>query len=339
MTNCGFLVGVERDQERSNWSNDGPRPLAWALWYPAKPRVTQDAQRGDLPYLPLFDPGQVDFGAEPASGQHPLVLLSHGTGGTADSMGWLARRLVARGYMVLGVNHHGNTGVEKQTAEGNVCVWERMADLSALLSHFEGKQPFAAHIDFDHVMMAGFSVGGYTALGLAGAISSLTEFEAWQASIADTPILKAQGTRAYMAAASRIPKLMEQSPALVASWARHGQSYFDPRIKAVAAIAPAPPIRAFTPESVAAIQTPTLVLTAGNDHEAPAEFSDWLMAQNARFKHASLGPQVGHYSFLDLANGKPTERAAYLFEDHPSVDRAQVHDETAAYIAVFFGGT
>lgn len=332
MSSCGFLVGTDRDDTRSNWSNDGPRPLSWGLWYPCQASDTQ----GQLPYTPLFDPGLVDFGAEPKAGSYPLVLLSHGTGGTADSFGWLARRLVAQGYMVLAVNHHGNTGVERPTPEGNVCVWERMADLSALLTVFETKQPFASLIDFDRVFAVGFSAGGYTALGLAGAISSLEVFKDWQDSIADTPILKAAGTRAYMAAASRIPKLLETSAALKASWARHNQDYRDPRIKAVASIAPAPPIRAFTAESVAAITIPTLILVAGKDHEAPAEYSEWLMGCNPDFTLASLGDEVGHYSFLDLPNGKPTERAAHLFEDHPSVDRRQIHDESARLIADHF---
>lgn len=48
----------------------------------------------------------------------PVVLLSHGTGGTAASLGWLAHGLAAAGYVVLGVDHHGNTASEPYRAEG-----------------------------------------------------------------------------------------------------------------------------------------------------------------------------------------------------------------------------
>jgi dienelactone hydrolase len=40
------------------------------------------------------------------SGKRPLVVLSHGTGGGAAGMAWLAETLASNGYIVAAVNHH-----------------------------------------------------------------------------------------------------------------------------------------------------------------------------------------------------------------------------------------
>jgi hypothetical protein len=45
-------------------------------------------------------------------------ILSYGTGGSAEGMGWLGQRLACLGYICIGVNHHGNTAIEPYRAEG-----------------------------------------------------------------------------------------------------------------------------------------------------------------------------------------------------------------------------
>ncbi len=117
MNGTGYRTGLIKDTNRTNWQNSGPRPIAWSAWYPADGNATQP-----LPPDPLFDAGEIRPGAEIASGgPYPVVLLSHGTGGTAESLGWLARALVARGHVVLAPQHHGNTGIEPYCPEGFLC--------------------------------------------------------------------------------------------------------------------------------------------------------------------------------------------------------------------------
>lgn len=52
--------------------------------------------------------------------KYPLLLLSHGTGGSADSLDWLGAALAAAGYVVAGANHPGNNVLELLTREGFV---------------------------------------------------------------------------------------------------------------------------------------------------------------------------------------------------------------------------
>ncbi|MBP0573983.1 hypothetical protein J8J27_25120, partial [Mycobacterium tuberculosis] len=55
----------------------------------------------------LFVGAAVRRDAPPAPGRHPVVLLSHGSGGNVAGLAWLSTRLAAAGYVVIGPNHPG----------------------------------------------------------------------------------------------------------------------------------------------------------------------------------------------------------------------------------------
>jgi len=97
------------------------------------------------------------------------VLLSHGTGGSAVQMAWLGMELARHGYIAVAVNHPGNNATEPYTAEGFALWWERATDLSEVLDGMLADATFGARIDARRVGAAGFSMGGYTVLELAGA--------------------------------------------------------------------------------------------------------------------------------------------------------------------------
>ena len=54
-------------------------------------------------------PIAADAALSSAQAKYPLLLLSHGTGGSADSLDWLGAGLAAAGYVVAGVNHPATT--------------------------------------------------------------------------------------------------------------------------------------------------------------------------------------------------------------------------------------
>jgi predicted dienelactone hydrolase len=167
MFGIGSTTGRTVDPDRPNWSGDGARPLVWSAWYPTddiqRPSTHADAQR-------LFvSQGAVRnaaFSTRRAS--CPVVLLSHGTGGTAASLAWLAKGLARQGFVVIGIDHHGNTASEAYRAEGFLCWWERARDLVVILD-YHSTGPFAEHLDLNRIFASGFSLGGYTAIScLAG---------------------------------------------------------------------------------------------------------------------------------------------------------------------------
>lgn len=93
---------------------------------------------------------------------------------------WLGYYLASRGYIVAAVNHHGNTAAERQyVPQGFVLYWERTRDLTAVLDKLLADPVFAEHIDPDRIGAAGFSLGGYTVISVAGGIFSLQEYESF----------------------------------------------------------------------------------------------------------------------------------------------------------------
>ncbi|AXI47161.1 dienelactone hydrolase [Sulfitobacter sp. SK012] len=325
MAKCGYRTGVIHDAARSNWQNTGTRPIAWSAWYP-----TQNEGCGVPVSEPFFALGDVIRDANLSTREElPVVLLSHGTGGTAESLGWLARALASDGFVVIGANHHGNTGLESYFAEGFLCWWERAADLSVLLTSLGTSGFFANSLDFDRVSAAGFSLGGHTILALSGAQTSLDEFDQWRSA----NMITQGGPKEFPDAADHIPTLIETSQAFRHSWARHGDDFTDTRINPCAVIAPAPPIRSFTPQSIAQVGVPMTILTGGADPESPSvHCADWLVKQNKGFQHHDLGRNVGHYTFLEYPSDAPLIGQLDVFSDHVSVDRMKVHEQATKII-------
>lgn len=139
------------------------RPVAAAVWY----RASNPTYRTKVGSGPIFQPTAAYMAPAIAAGKHPLVLLSHGSGGNADGLGWLAAGLVAKGAIVLAVNHQGSTSGDS-SARRSLDLAARAKDLSGALDAILADPSFAPHIDPTHISVIGFSLGGTTALGLAG---------------------------------------------------------------------------------------------------------------------------------------------------------------------------
>lgn len=155
-----MLLGYDRFDLKADHR---ARPIAASIWYPAA-NATYRAPIGDGP---IFDPTFAFIGPAIAEGEHPLVLLSHGSGGNADSLGWLTSGLVANGAMVLAVNHPGSISGDSSPRR-SVDLEARANDLTAALDMILADPAFAPFVNPDQIGVVGFSLGGATALGLAG---------------------------------------------------------------------------------------------------------------------------------------------------------------------------
>ncbi|MGP1395587.1 MAG: alpha/beta hydrolase family protein [Inquilinaceae bacterium] len=140
------------------------RPLEAAIWYPAE-NATYRALVGDNA---VFRGVPVYMGPAAQPGPHPLVIISHGSGGNIQNLGWLADGLVRHGAMVLGVNHPGTTSGDSSPRR-TVRHWERPMDIDAALTEILNDSTFAPLIDEERISVVGFSLGGLTALSIAGA--------------------------------------------------------------------------------------------------------------------------------------------------------------------------
>jgi predicted dienelactone hydrolase len=118
---------------------------------------------------PLFTTGSAAPDAAPAAGRYPVVLVSHGFGGSACMMAWFGTALARAGFVVIAVDHPGSNGRGPITPNGAAWWWERAEDLKAAWKTVQADPGLSSHIDATRLGVAGFSAGGFAALVAGGA--------------------------------------------------------------------------------------------------------------------------------------------------------------------------
>ncbi|MGB5975593.1 MAG: alpha/beta hydrolase, partial [Nodosilinea sp.] len=128
-------------------------------------------------YLPQAQPGRRRM---PAQG-FPLVVISHGLGGTRDSYNYLAEYLATGGIAVATLEHPGSSNQQlyallsgrSDTVVQDEEFLRRPRDISLTIDTLarlsQSPSPVQNQLDLSRVGIAGQSFGGYTALALAGA--------------------------------------------------------------------------------------------------------------------------------------------------------------------------
>ena len=336
VSRVGYVRRRWTDDERSNWNETGRRPLVTDIWYPTR----DDAEETEL-FIgprgrPVFVSGRVaeDAPIAPPRGGCPCVLLSHGTGGSALQHGWLATALASRGTVVLGVNHHGNTTLEMYAPQGFCLWWERTRDLTVALDHLLADETFGPHVDVARVGAAGFSLGGYTVMGLAG---GRTDLDAWR-TFARGPERDAttEDQQEFPGVLARFRNIAENDRLVKASLARHGESFRDLRVRSVFAMAPVL-AEAFDAATLAAISVPVaLVVGAADDVAPPATNAERYAARIPGAELTVLPGEVGHATFLSECTPNGARAVPKLCREHPSVDRGAVHRQVAELAGAWF---
>lgn len=322
-----------------DWRGAQTHALLATVWYPADAQsVETDRWVGD-PQQPFASAGRaaVDAALAPAPARFPLILLSHGTGGSAMMMAWLGTQLAAHGYIAIAVNHPGNNALEPYTVQGFTLGWERAVDMSRVLDGMLADPEFGPRIDAHRIGAAGFSFGGFTVIELAGGIDDLSQ----AIKACDVP----HPTAAICTSPPELPNLMPRAIQLFHSDAayRHAleasrQAYRDPRIRAIFAIAPLGSV--FSPDSLEKISIPVEILAgAGDPILSPRTNAGFVAAHIPGAKLTIYPGGVGHYTFLDTCVPAAKAQNPGLCMDRPGVDRDAIHAETARKAVAFFDRT
>ncbi len=337
-----FVVGLETrpfvDENRHNYSNTGPRPLETVIWFPALPGTTAAIPPDpDGPVKGMFVLQPIASKASLAAGQkYPLIVLSHGTSSLAYSMSWLGWFLASHGYIVAGVNHHGNTGAEpKMVPQGFMLEWDRPKDLSVLIDKMLADPKFGPHIDATRIGAAGHSAGGATVIEVAGGkfdVQSLAAFcnaHPKDAGCDLPPIFKQ-----WMA---DFEKIRDTDPVIQEELRHQNEPQRDARVKAVFAMAPAVG-HAFPERTLRAIHIPVYVVAgAGDDVVSAANNAQWY-AQNIPGARLKIFPgNVGHFVFGSDCTPAGV-KALFVCQDAAGVNRAEIHRETEQLALQFFDG-
>lgn len=273
---------------------EGRDTLRVTVWYRAEEGSAETSIDVGPPGKPLFKLGSVALDAPFADAERrPVILLSHGFGGSARSMAWFGKALAERGYVVVAPDHPGNNGIDQMTVRGAMMWWERAKDLKAALSAAKADPTVGAHIDSARVGVAGFSIGGLTALVAGGARVSPENIIAFcDANPADgvcRPQIEFAVSREQWSAAFTDPEL-------TAEMAEARSDHSVAGVRAVFAMAPV--VQVASPESLKAMRVPVSIITGDADATVPP-------ATHARVA-ARLIPRVKleeiatatHYSFL-----------------------------------------
>jgi predicted dienelactone hydrolase len=315
---------------------DDSRQLHVIVWYPAVASAVAQPMIEGPPSAPLFQEGasapDAAIAATPRA--FPLIVASHGSGSTASEIGWFAAGLAAHGYVVAAVDHPGNNAIAPQTVAGVTMAWLRAGDLTRTIDAVLADARFTSRIDRAQIAAAGFSVGGYTVLELAGALSNLAAMQ--------TYCVQKPASQVCSGQASNMPGVVQKSAALAltdpsyrAAQTHAGNSYRDPRVKAVFAMAPAlgPEL---TPASLNAINIPVEIVAGFADPVVP--ITDNAVPIASAIPNVQLDllrRPIGHYSFVTQCAPAGAARFAEVCGDSRAV-RAKAHEEALALAQTFF---
>jgi len=139
-----------------------------------------DARDRDVP-AKLYYPTTGD-------GPFPVIIFSHGLGGTREGYSYLGNHWASHGYVSVHVQHKGSDdsvwrgspdpmGASRRAAADPGNMVNRPRDISFAIDRMERmngeESPLQGRLDLEHVAVAGHSFGAYTTLAAAGEVFTL----------------------------------------------------------------------------------------------------------------------------------------------------------------------
>ncbi len=247
----------------------------------------------------------------PVAGERlPLVVISHGHGGSFLGHHDTAEALADAGFVAVAINHPGDTTRDMSRADDPSVFVERPADIKRTIDFMLGTWSGSAKIDAGRVGFFGFSRGGYTGLVAIGANLSL----------------------------GKVLTLCEGNASPICDQVRKGtppQLLHDPRIKA--AVIADPLAIFFAAESFKDVTVPVQLWGSerGGDGVTPESVRDvagWL----PRKPDFHIVPNSQHFDFLAPCSADLAKLAPKICVDAPGFDRTAFHKDFNAQVVAFF---
>ncbi|CAM3440149.1 alpha/beta hydrolase family protein [Paracidovorax anthurii] len=293
---AGFaFIEVPADRE-------GPA-LRGAVWSPC------DAPAGRIALDPLVIDGLKDC---PVMGTGlPLVVVSHGTGGSFLGHHDTAATLADAGFVVAAISHPGDN-FRDLSRQGHLSAFAtRPVDMKRLVDHMLGRWPGRARLDPSRVGIFGFSRGGYTALAAVGAQPDWALRQDLCPPESPRPLCEEIRRRAF-------PAPPVPDPRIKAAVVADPLSVFDARgLKQVGV-----PVQLWASEYGGDGVTPASVDTVRQGLPAPPE---WHVASGA-----------AHFAFLAPCSPAMATTLPGLCRDGAGFDRVAFHATFNAEVLAFF---
>jgi predicted dienelactone hydrolase len=275
--------------------------------------------------------------AAPIPGAKPLVVISHGNGGSDLGHSEFATYLASHGFVVATLEHpkdnfHDTSGV------GHAVVLDgRSVQVKATISYVLGDPQWSKLIDADRIGVTGFSAGGYTSLRIVGAVPHFARFIDYchrypndQAVCADAPKIEAE-------ARSKGMSLDQWMASIQDSLTRWGEPS-DPRVKAAFVMAPLSLI--FDQDGIEKIDRPVFLYYGDSDHVLnPQENEVRILPWMKTLAGVKVVPHADHWVFIDPCTAELKKDSPTICTDPPGVDRVAVHRQLYTDALAFFRKT
>jgi predicted dienelactone hydrolase len=277
--------------------------LRGAVWYPC------DAPAGAIALGPAITlQGTKDCPMK--VGQWPLVVISHGAGGSFIAHRDTAAALADAGFVAAAISHAGDNFQDLSAHEDLSIFVSRPMDMKRLIDFVLKRWP--EHIDADSIGFFGFSRGGYTGLALAGADPDFRIRTSW---------CQAQ-PEIRMCVQARRNELPTQPPV------------HDTRIKAAVI---ADPLSFFNAEGLKNVKIP--ILLWASQHGGDGVLPEDVAAVRRGLSPATdfrVQPGSAHFAFLAPCSAPMANDMPEICNDAPGFDRLAFHDRLNAEVTAFF---
>ncbi len=351
-----FWVGT---REFTIPDKEGKRPLPVTVWYPAlNPTGAEESITYTYDPGPSLDPftlpGKALDQALPdlTKGPYPLVIFSHGNVGFRYFSSYLTEHLASYGFVVLAVDHTGNTigysddlalagedgsGTAESTAmtmayrPGDI---QREIDYAAYLTAKDGALP--SLIDMEQVGVVGYSYGGFTALASAGARVDFTPLHAWCQQNENDPVASNSVgfyIQCVFIAASE-DKIKEAAGMTVGA----GEMWPAFDVTGVDAIVPLAPLAVvFTSGGAKSVTVPTFMIAGSGDTLLPIDFNAAAVYKDLSSTNKSLVlfDQANHGIFANKADDYLMNHGWFDYTSDRVWDMDRVHDLTNHFTTAF----
>ncbi|MCL2429340.1 MAG: dienelactone hydrolase [Alphaproteobacteria bacterium] len=295
--------------ETATVPDPGDQPLEVGIWYPSK--APSSAQP-----LGLFTQ-TVAANAQLSGNGLPLILISHGSGGSFEGHYDTALALAQAGFVVASVTHTGNNYRDDSRFSH---VADRPRHIIRVLDYMLGAWPAHGQIDRARIGVFGFSAGGFTALVLIGGVPDLSRERVFCAAHE-----KDDWTCGQLRARN-IPL----TPPTASVWLH------DERIRAAVIAAPALGTT-FTPAGLANVTVPIQLWRAADDHILAHPYYAQAVYDALPTKpDYRVVAHADHFDFLAPCSDRLAHYVPAICKSESGFDRAAFHRGFDAAIVAFF---
>ena len=205
----------------------------------------------------------ISLNAAPQDGVFPLVILSHGSGGSPLVYRTLAQHLASSGFIVGLPEHPFNNRSNNRLMGTLENLTNRPGHIRTAVDWFFSGCAFTRFLKPDAVALIGHSLGGYTALAAAGGVATSFPNESPDGQTGQIKVIP------------------------------------DSRVKALVLLAPAA-VWFMAEGALKGVTVPILLLTGEKDAHTPAYHAQIILdgvLDKTKIQHRII-PNAGHFSFL-----------------------------------------